>query len=383
MYSCHFGVYRRSLIEDIGGFRVGFEGSQDYDLVLRVTEKTTRICHIPKILYHWRMIPGSAAATVEAKDYAYEAARKALQDRLNREHNQGKVQNGLWTGAYRVRRHIDDRPLVSIVIPFKDEPQYLRRCLSSIQKSSYGNTEILLISNNSEEEETFSVVEEFRQQDARIRFHEYNQPFNYSEINNWGANQAKGKYLVFLNNDTEVISSGWIEAMLEQATRKPIGAVGAKLLYSNNTIQHSGVILGIVGVANHAFRHLPADHHGYFGYANVIRNYSAVTAACLMIEAKKFWEVGGFDEEHLAVAYNDIDLCLELMKKGYRNVYTPYAQLYHFESVSRENDKLAPEGLRFSQEKEFMQKKWGELINNDPYYNPNLTLDREDFSLRI
>lgn len=383
MYSCHFGVYRCSLIEEIGGFRVGFEGSQDYDLVLRVTEKTTRIRHIPQILYHWRMIPGSAAATIDAKGYAYEAAEKALQDRLNRENNKGQVQKGQWTGSYRVRRQVEDEPLVSIIIPFKDKPEYLRRCLTSIRKSSYDNTEILLVSNNSEEKETFSTAEEFQQQDARISFHEYNQPFNYSAINNWGANLAKGEYLLFLNNDTEVISPGWIEAMLEQAARKPIGAVGAKLLYSNKTVQHSGVILGIAGVANHAFRHLPAGQHGYFGYANVIRNYSSVTAACLMIQARKFWEVGGFDEKNLAVSYNDVDLCLELLRKGYRNVYTPYAQLYHFESVSRENDKLAPEGLRFSQEKKLMQGKWGKLINNDPYYNPNLTLEREDFSLRV
>jgi GT2 family glycosyltransferase len=329
------------------------------------------------------MIPGSAAATTDAKSYAYKAAEKALQDRLNREHNKGKVQKGLWTGSYRLRRSIDDGPLVSIILPFKDKPEYLQRCLDSIMKSSYRNFEILLISNNSEEKETFSVVNEFLQQDARIKFHEYNQPFNYSAINNWGASQANGDYLLFLNNDTEVINFDWIEAMLEQAARQQIGAVGAKLLYSDKTIQHAGVILGIVGVANHAFRHLPNEQHGYFGYSNVIRNYSAVTAACLMLQAIKFWEVDGFDEEHLAISYNDVDLCLKLLKKGYRNVYTPYARLYHYESVSRESDKQAPEGERFSGEKEFMLKKWGNLIKNDPYYNTNLTLEREDYSLRV
>jgi len=381
MYSCHFGVYRRSLVEEIGGFREGYEGSQDYDLVLRLTEKTDRIHHISKILYHWRKIPGSTAATTDAKGYAYQAAENALLDRLIRQNNAGRVHQSLWTGSYRVQRELDHHPLVSIIIPFRDQPDYLRRCLESLQKSTYQHYEVMLVSNQSQNPETFELVEHFRQNDHRIRFGKYDDPFNFSAINNWAAQKAKGEYLLFLNNDTEVISPDWIESMLEMAMRPGIGAVGAKLLYPNNTIQHAGVILGINGVANHAFRHMPADWHGYFGYANVVRNYSAVTAACLMISKQHFDQVGGFDEEHLAVAYNDVDLCLKLLKKGYRNVYTPFAQLYHHESISRGQDSSGDQ--RFDDEATYMKDRWGEWIENDPYYNPHLTRQKEDFALRV
>jgi len=383
MYTCHFGVFRRSLIEKIGGFRAGYEGSQDYDLVLRFSEITSRIHHIPKVLYHWRKIPGSTAEKVSAKHYAYDAAVKALSDRLLREHHRGRVQRSLWTGSYRFQRETERNPLISIIIPFRDQSDYLKRCLESVLKSSYEHFEILLVSNNSEQKKTFAVVQDFLKRDDRLRSFEYNHPFNFSAINNWAVCRARGEVLLLLNNDTEVINSDWMEALLELAQRKNIGAVGAKLLYPDDTIQHAGVVLGIGGVASHAFKGFSRYEHGYSGYASVVRNYAAVTGACLMVEKKKFLEVGGFDEKNLSIAFNDVDFCLKLLKAGYRNVYTPFAELYHYESLTRGTDDTPEKQRRFATECQYMLDHWGDLLRNDPYYNPNLSLEREDFSLKL
>lgn len=375
-YVSHFGVYRRKLMNEIAGFREGFDGSQDYDLVLRFTEKTSSIKHIPKILYHWRKIPGSTAENIQYKPYAMDSAKKALNDALKRRRIAGEVTDGLWLGSYRIKRALTDQPLVSIIIPFKDKKDVLEACLKSIfTKTTYGNFEILLVDNQSELFETQEYLKEITG-NPKITLLHYGKPFNYAAINNFASREARGEVLILLNNDTEVIASDWIEAMLEHAQRQEVGAVGAKLLYPNNTLQHAGVLVGVGGVANHAFsRHNNLDH-GYFGQVDVVRNYSAVTAACVMVRKSVYEEIGGLDEQNLAVAFNDVDFCLRLRQKGYLVVYTPYAALYHFESLSRGYDVNM-------KEVQYMQTKYADLMKaGDPYYNPNLTRERLDFSLR-
>ncbi|MBI3608477.1 MAG: glycosyltransferase [Nitrospirae bacterium] len=377
MYTCHFGVYRRSLIDEIGGFRDGFDGSQDFDLTLRVTEKTDKIFHVPKVLYHWRSGEGSAASSVNEKLYAYESAKKALGEFLHRRRIAGTVLNGHERGNYRVKRAIIGTPLVSIVIPTRNRRDLLERCLTSIgQKTDYKNYEIVVVNNQSDDPNTIAYLDQLRLRPS-CRVLDYDQPFNFSAINNMGAKHAKGEILLFLNNDTEVISQEWLGAMLEHAQRKEVGAVGAKLLYPDNRVQHAGVILGLRrGVAEHAYKGLPDSDPGYFQNLHLVRNYSAVTGACLMTRKEVFDEVGGFDAEHLPVAFNDVDFCLRLRKMGYLIVYTPYAVLYHYESATRGRE-LDP------REEEYMKTRWKAVIDDDPYYNPNLTRDAYDFSLRL
>lgn len=376
-YISHFGVYRRKVLQEIGGFREGFDGSQDYDLVLRFTEKTQEIKHIAKILYHWRKIPGSTAVDVNAKPYAYEAAKHALSDALKRRKIDARVTDGLWKGSYRVERHNKELPLVSIIIPFKDKKNILKICVESIfEKTSYKNFEILLVDNQSTLLETEDYLKTFANE-PRVKVLKYNKPFNYSAINNFAVKQAAGEVLLLLNNDTEVISPNWIQTMLSHALRPEVGAVGAKLLYPNNTIQHAGVLIGLNGLAGHAFNRLDSEDNGYVGFVNVIRNYSAVTAACVMVRKSVYLEVGGLNEKDLAVAFNDVDFCLRLREKNYLIVYTPYAVLYHHESLSRGYDMNLDEV-------KYMTKKYSALLKaGDPYYNPNLTHERPDFSLRL
>ncbi len=375
-YVSHFGVYRRKILNEIKGFREGFDGSQDYDLVLRFTEKTNNIRHIPKILYHWRKIPGSTAENIQYKPYAMDSAKKALQDALKRRSIDGQVEDGIWLGSYRVKREIKNEPLVSIIIPFKDKKDVLETCLTSIfQKTTYKNYEIILVDNQSELFETAEYLKTV-ESDPRITILPYNKPFNYAAINNFAVQHAKGEILILLNNDTEVITPEWIEAMLEQAQRSEVGAVGAKLLYPNNTLQHAGVLVGVGGVANHAFSRHNNHDHGYFGQVDVIKNYSAVTAACVMVRKSVYEELKGLDEQNLAVAFNDVDFCLRLRQKGYLVVYTAYASLYHHESLSRGYDVNM-------KEVQYMKNKYEDLMKKgDPYYNPNLTRERLDFSLR-
>ena len=370
-YITHLAVFRRSLLEEIGGFRPGFDGSQDYDLLLRFTERTERIAHIPKILYHWRKIRGSAAASPAAKPFAYEAARRAIEEAVRRRGYEGVVTNAR-PGQYTVRYRVHGTPLVSIIIPTRDRWTLLRECLRSIEeKTRYTHYEILVINNDSSEPETARGLEEV---DHDWRVLDYSGPFNFSAINNLGAAQAKGEFLVFLNNDTQVIEPDWLGAMLEQAQRPEIGAVGARLHYPDGRIQHAGVMLGVGGVADHAFKGLPGDAFTYFALGSVVRNCSAVTGACMMVPRLAFEEVGGFDER-LAVALNDVDLCLRLRQRGYLIVYTPFALLYHHESGTR--GKLFP-----PKEEELVWTLWGDAIRRgDPYYNPNLTLSRTDWSL--
>jgi GT2 family glycosyltransferase/predicted nucleic acid-binding Zn-ribbon protein len=370
-YITHLVVFRRSLLGEIGGFRLGFDGSQDYDLLLRFTERTQRIAHIPKILYHWRKIRGSAAASPAAKPFAYEAARRAIEEAVRRRGYEGLVKNtrpGQYTVRYRLRR----TPLVSIIIPTRDRWTLLRECLRSIEeKTTYTHYEILVVNNDSSEPETARGLEGAGH---KWRVLDYPGPFNFSAINNLGAAHAKGDVLVFLNNDTQVIEPDWLTAMLEQAQRPEVGAVGARLHYPDGRIQHAGVMLGVGGVADHAFKGLPGDAFTYFALGSVVRNCSAVTAACMMMPRRAFEEVKGFDER-LAVALNDVDLCLRLRQRGYLIVYTPFALLYHHESGTR--GRLFP-----PQEEELVWALWGDAIRRgDPYYNPNLTLSRTDWSL--
>lgn len=376
-YICHFSVYRRKIVEEVGGFRDGTDGAQDYDLVLRFTDRKRQIYHLPKVLYHWRKIPGSTAATVEAKPYVFENAKKALRDAIRRRGIKGEVVDGIWKGSYRVIRTIKDQPLVSIIIPFRDLVGVLRVCLDSIfAKTTYQNYEILLVNNASELLETREYMREI-ENCPRVRLLHYNAPFNFSAINNFASLQAKGQYLLLLNNDTEVIEPDWIQAMLEQAQRPEVGCVGAKLLYPNNLIQHAGVVIGVGGAANHCYAKLPADQNGYFGQLNVVREYSAVTAACVMIRKSVYEEMDGLDEENLAVSFNDVDFCLRLREKGLLVIYTPYASLYHHESLSRGYN------VSFNEEYYLRRRHQGIFQTGDPYYNPNLSRERLDFTLKI
>jgi O-antigen biosynthesis protein len=391
MYTCHLGIFKADLVRKIGGFRIGYEGSQDYDLVLRFTEKlkSEEIGHISKILYHWRTLKTSTASGQGVKNYTFDAAKKALGDFLRRNRIKGEVLDGLAPGTYRVKREILGNPSIDIIIPFKDKAVFLKRAVSSVlEKTDYKNYRLVLVDNGSKEKSTEQYLGEISKND-KVLILNYEKPFNYSAINNYAVSKSKADYILLLNNDTEVITSEWLTAMLEQAQRPEVGAVGAKLLYPDSRVQHAGVILGM-GVAGHSHKLSYDSEYGYFSQLSVIRNYSAVTAACLLVSRKKYLEVSGLNEKELKVAFNDVDFCLKLLKAGYLNVYTPYAKLYHYESASRgceHPDKVKKKDLekykRITSEICYMQGKWEDLINNDPYYNPNLSRVSEDFSLRF
>ncbi len=384
-YMSHLGIIKKELIDKVGGFTVGLEGAQDYDLYLKVLEHTDKVHHISKVLYHWRKIPGSTATEFGEKSYAQEAGVKAIQNALSRRKVDAQVLNGKYPGTYRVKYKIVHNPLVSIIIPFKDKPELLTMCIESIlEKTTYTNFEIIGISNNSEEKTTFDEMDRLESLDDRIKFYEYNVAFNYSDINNHAVNTyAKGEQILLLNNDIEIITPDWIESMLEFSQREEIGVVGAKLYYPNDTIQHAGVIIGIGGIAGHSHKYFPMDHPGYFSRLNLIQNISAVTAACFMVKKKIFEEVYGLNEKEFKIAFNDVDFCLRVREKGYLNIFTPYCEAYHHESVSRGLEDTIEKQSRFSGEVEFMRNRHKDILENgDPYYNVNLTLDREDFSLR-
>lgn len=375
MYTCHFGVYRKKITDLIGGFKEGYEGSQDYDFVLRFTEKTDRIFHIPKILYHWRKVPGSSALRYEAKD-SDTASLKALNSALQRRGIKGTVEKGIMNSTFRIKRQIINNPLVSIIIPTKDKLEYLERCIESIKTiTEYKNYEILVVDNDSIEQKTIDYLQSINGNNHCRVFH-YSGSYNFSAVNNYASSKANGEFLLFLNNDTEVISAEWLGTMLEIAQRKETGTVGAKLIFKNNTIQHAGVILGFGGIASHAFYKLPADCNFYFNNLHVIKNYSAVTAACMMVRKSLFHDLGGFDEANLPICYNDVDFCLRLREKGYLNVFTPYAVLYHHESISRATEIDVNESR-------YMVGRWKGILDNDPYYNINLSRNREDFGVKV
>jgi glycosyltransferase involved in cell wall biosynthesis len=384
-YISHLGVIKKELIEKVDGFTIGLEGAQDYDLYLKVLEHTNKIFHIQKVLYHWRKIPGSTAAEFSEKSYAQNAGIEALQNAMKRRKIATNVENGKYPGTYRVKYEILDNPLVSIITPFKDMPELLKMCIESIlNKSTYKNFEIIGISNNSNESTTFDEMKRLEKLDNRIKFYEYNVPFNYSDINNYAVNNyAKGKHIILLNNDIEIITPEWIENMLEHSQREEVGCVGAKLYYPNNTIQHAGISIGVLTLAGHNFKNYLREQTGYMGRESVIQNVSAVTAACLMIKTKIFKELEGLNEENLKIAFNDIDFCLRVQEKGYRNIFTPYAEAYHHESISRGAEDNPEKIARFNKEVDYMKKRHRDILEKgDPFYNPNLTLNREDFSLR-
>ena len=384
-YICHLFVVSRKVIEKVGGLRSEFDGAQDYDFVLRCVEavKDEEICHIPKILYHWRCHEDSTAENPESKLYAFEAGRRAVQAHYERTGIHAEVFKGEYLGLYRTKFIRDHDPLISIIIPNKDHIDDLKRCMESIeQKSTYKNYEYIIVENNSTDSATFEYYKKLEAENQKVRMVYWDGVFNYSAINNYGASFAKGEYLLLLNNDTEIINPDCLEELLGYCMRKDVGAVGARLYYEDDTIQHAGVVIGFGGIAGHCFVQQKRGTTGYCHRIICAQDYSAVTAACMMVKKSAFDAVGGLSEE-LAVAFNDIDFCMKLRKAEYLIVYNPYAELYHYESKSRGLEDTPEKVARFNKEIATFEKKWPEILENgDPYYNPNLTLKSQDFSLK-
>ena len=379
-YICHLFVVRRILMEKVGGFRKEFDGAQDYDFILRCTEEAEKIAHVHKVLYHWRTHEKSTSDNPESKIYAFHAGRRAVESHLQRLGIQAEVEETCDLGYYRVKYPVTGSPLVSILIPNKDQLQTLKKCLKSIwEKTEYTNYEILIIENNSTEKETFEF---YKKIDGRHHVHVlyWDKEFNYSAINNFGAAQAKGEYLLLLNNDTEVITKGWMKELLSHCQRPEVGMVGAKLYFPDNTIQSAGTIIGMGGMADHAFVNMDRKKSGYMHRASIQVDMSGVTAACAMVKRSVYEEVHGL-EENLTVAFNDVDLGLKIVTAGYLIVFDPYAELYHYESKSRGVNDEKKE--RHAREVKYTQEKWADfLAAGDPCYNQNLTLAKHNFSLR-
>lgn len=379
-YICHFLVVRRSIVEKIGGFRKEFDGAQDYDFIFRCVEEARKIAHVHRVLYHWRTHSGSTSDNPDSKLYAFDAGQRAVEAHLARMKVNATVEKTSDLGYYRVRYALTEHPMVSIIIPNKDEKESLQKCLQSIQeKTEYDNYEILVVENNSTKEETFAYYKEIDGKN-RVKVLYWDREFNYSAINNFAAREAKGEYLLLLNNDTEVITKGWMKEMLSNCTRSEVAMVGAKLYFPDNTIQHAGVIIGLGGLADHAFVNMSRRRAGYMHRASIQMNMSGVTAACAMVKRSVYEEVGGL-EERLSVAFNDVDLCLKIVTAGYLIVYDPFVELYHYESKSRGEDDEKKE--RHKKEVQYAQEKWKDFLKaGDPCYNRNLTLSKHNFSLR-
>ena len=376
-YVDHLAVFRTSIVREIGGWRTEFDGSQDYDLVLRFIERTTpsRICHIPYVMYHWRAVSGSIASHVSEKNYAPIRSRQALAEHLGRMGVHAQVTSDFPEySIHRVSYPLPKKkPLVSVIIPTKDGLEFLSRCVDGVlNKTDYDNIEVIIVDNRSNKQETFDYFKHIAS-DERVRILNYDHLFNYSTINNYAVSQARGNVIALLNNDVEVINSDWLTEMVSQALRPEIGAVGARLYYSDDTIQHAGVFLGYKGRAGHMCRYASRHWMGHWARTVLVQNLTAVTAACMVLRRDVFEEIGGFDEQRLTITFNDVDLCLRIFEKGYRNLYTPHAELYHFESKTRGT-------LAFQSEEDYFANKWKHLIDNDPAYNPNLTLEAEDLS---
>lgn len=380
----HLGVYKTSIAKEINGFVVGLEGSQDWDFALRFIEKIdeSQIYHIPRILYHWRAIPGSTAVDSGEKPYALLAGVKAVNQHLQRCNIEGNAELHPDFPFVKVNYLLpDDLPLVSILIPTRNGLDILKQCIESVfSKTTYSNYEIIIIDNGSDDPETLDYLAQLEKENLNVFIIRDDSPFNYSQLNNRAAKEAKGEYLVLMNNDIEVITPEWLTEMMGHAIQNGVGAVGARLWYPDNTLQHGGVTL-VRGVASHAHKYLPKGAPGYFGRACLAQNFMAVTAACLLVKKSIFEEVGGLNEQQLKIAFNDIDLCLKITKAGYKNVWTPYAEMYHYESKSRGLEDTPAKQQRFLSEVEYMQKTWGDYIAYDPYLNPNLNNQSEDFSI--
>ncbi|MCI1001183.1 glycosyltransferase [Ochrobactrum sp. C6C9] len=380
---CHLGVYHRETVQQLGGFREGYEGAQDYDLAMRMTEvlSANQIVHVPRVLYHWRSHAESTAQAGSNKNYALLAGQKTLDDHFQRTSIEAKTEL-LDFGMYRVHYAIpEDTPLVSLIIPTRNGLELTKQCIDSIvEKTTYPNYEIIIVDNNSDEPEALAYFEMLKKHD-RIRVLRDERPFNYSALNNNAVAQANGEYVGLINNDIEVISPDWLSEMMSIALQPGVGAVGARLWYPNDTLQHGGVIIGLGGVAGHSHKGLRRDSLGYFGRAQLIQTLSAVTAACLVVSKDVYNAVGGLNEKELTVAFNDVDFCLKIRAAGYRNVWTPYAELYHHESATRGMETTPEKQQRFLGEIRYMEQTWATNYWNDPAYNPNLARDREDFSL--
>lgn len=385
-YICHFSVFSHTLLDQVGKFRKEYDGSQDHDMILRLTEQAKEIVHIPKVLYHWRCSKFSVASNPDVKPYTAESGIKAVNEHLKRCGLNGYAESSsVHPNVYRLHYEIKGKPLISIIIPNKDHVVDLSRCIESIlQKSTYLNYEIIIVENNSTERETFEYYDKIQKKDnIQVKIYEVQGEFNYSAINNFGVKYANGEHILLLNNDIEIISDSWLEEMLMFSQREDVGAVGAKLYYPNNTIQHAGVILGIGGVAGHSHKYFDRSAPGYMSRCFIQQDLSAVTAACLMMKKSVFEQVNGLDEENFKVAFNDVDLCMKIRKAGYLIVWTPYAEAYHYESISRGMEDTPEKQIRFKREAEAFMEKWKkELEAGDPYYNPNLTLAKEDFSIK-
>ncbi|MCR5310247.1 MAG: glycosyltransferase family 2 protein [Lachnospiraceae bacterium] len=385
-YICHFSVFKRTLLEGTELFRKEFDGSQDHDMILRLTDKAERIVHVPKVLYYWRSHSGSVSSGIEAKTYAIEAAKGAVADHLRR-HGFSDFEitsTRAFETIFRIRYALLATPKVSVIIPNKDHRADLERCINSItERSTYPDYEIVVAENNSETEEIRDYYDELKK-DARIKVVEFKGEFNYSAVNNLGVRESTGEYLILLNNDTEVITYSWIEELLMYAQRPDVGAVGAKLLYPDRTIQHAGVVLGLG--AHRAAGHIMAlqnyESVGYMGKLCYAQNISAVTGACLMVSRKKYDEVGGLNED-LKICLNDVDLCLKLREKGYLNIFTPFSELFHYESQSRGLDNDPAKAARYDSEVAVFKKRWQAVLDaGDPYYNPNVSLDHNDYTIK-
>ena len=386
-YICHFSVFARELLDGTELFRSRFDGSQDHDMILRLTDRAKCVVHVPKLMYYWRSHPGSTAAGIGAKPYAVASAKGAVADHLKRhgfDHFQISSTRAFDT-IFKIRYQIIGNPLISIVIANKDHAGDLRRCLDSVfEKSTYDNFEVIIVENGSTEKSILDYYEELKENE-RVKIVTFEGPFNYSAVNNLGGSKAKGEYVILLNNDTQVITVNWMEELLMYAQRPDVGAVGAKLYYGDKTIQHAGVVLGLGAhrTAGHSHYGQHRDNLGYMGRLCYAQNVSAVTGACLMVKKALFLQAGGLSEE-FAVSLNDVDFCLKLREMGLLNVFTPFAELYHFESLSRGLDDAGQKAERYNKESERFREKWKEALSaGDPYYNPNFSLDRSDFALKI
>lgn len=384
-YICHFSVFSRELLESGELFRSQFDGSQDHDMILRLTAKAKHIVHVPRILYYWRSHKGSVASSIDAKTYAIDAAKGAVADHLTKlgYRNFEIESTRAFATIFRIKYELTSRPLVSIIIPNKDHVDDLSRCVESIiNLSTYDNYEIVIVENNSETAEIRTYYEEISRH-PRVQVVEYKGDFNYSKINNFGVQYAKGEYLLLLNNDTEVITPDWMEELLMYAMRKDVGVVGAKLYYPDKTIQHAGIVIGLGAhrTAGHTHYRIPEANVGYMGRLCYAQDVTAVTGACMMVSKALYEELGGLDES-FTVALNDVDFCLRVREKGFLNIFTPFAELYHYESKSRGSDKKDERALRYQQESDRFRVKWADaLVKGDPYYNPNFSLDHSDFTV--
>lgn len=393
-YICHLSCFDRSLLQGEDLYRSEFDGSQDHDMILRLTDKAQHIVHVPKLLYYWRSHPGSTAGNIAAKTYAIDAAKGAVADHLRRHgfRNFKITSTRAFETIFKITYEIEGEPLVSIVIANKDHSEDLKRCLNSIfEKSTWENYEIIVVENGSTDDATFRYYKEVTNgpYKDRVRVVTYErqegESFNYSRVNNYGAGFANGSYLLLLNNDTEVISVNWIEELLMYAQRQDVACVGAKLYYPDKTIQHAGIVLGLGAhrTAGHTHYRQRRENLGYMGRLCYTQDVSAVTGACLMVKKSVFDALGGLDES-FAVSLNDVDFCIRCRQKGYLNVFTPFAELYHYESASRGGDLQGANAERYNRESEHFRAKWKDVLAaGDPYYNPNFTLDRSDYSLKV